>query len=266
MPIRRVLLIAAVVSLTLPAPLTHAQATASEPATPSKPLVFETASIRPTKTHQYSAVSFTPDGAMATGISLQDLIRSAYNERHDFLWSGGPSWIASDYFDLAAKFDPSDFKDLTAEQGRAMLRALLADRFKLVVRRESKIMPHFALTVARGGPKMQETKAENIQRDPDNRLYCRAGLSVFKQCTMAEFAYIVSWFGTNAIVEDHTGLTGLYDFTLRWAPPSTMEPSSPDAPPDVFTALQEQLGLKLEPIKGPIDTYVIDRVERPSEN
>jgi uncharacterized protein (TIGR03435 family) len=147
-----------------------------------------------------------------------------------------------------------------------MVQALLADRFKLAVHRETKVLPHYALVVAKGGPKMQETKAAAITRDADNRLYCRSGLSNFRQCTMAEFANIVSWFGPNATVEDHTGLTARYDFTLSWAPPSAAPSTSPDAPPDIFTALTEQLGLKLEPIKGPVDTYVIDHVERPTEN
>jgi uncharacterized protein (TIGR03435 family) len=242
-----------------------AQTIAPAAASASKPLVFEVASIRPSKTQQYNGVDFTPDGARAVGISLQNLIRSAYNERHDELWSGGNSWMASEYYDLSARFDPAQFKDINDAQRRVMLQALLADRFKLVVRRETRILPHFALTIAKGGPKMQETKAENIKADDENKTYCRAGLSNFRQCTMAEFANVVSYFGINSIVDDHTGLKGRYDFTLAWSPQSPAA-ASPDAPPDIFTAVQDQLGLKLEPIKGPVDTFAIEHVERPTEN
>jgi uncharacterized protein (TIGR03435 family) len=236
----------------------------SLPAIDAKHMVFEVASIRPNPKEQYFGVVFTPDGAHAVGISLENLIRSAYNQRHDGLWSGGPSWIASEHYDLTAKFDPTQFKDVTSEQGRAMLQALLADRFRLVVRRDTKILPHYALVVAKGGPLMQETMAENIKFDGENKVYCRPGLSVFKQCSMAEFANMVSWFGAGPSVEDRTGLIARYDFTLNWAPQSAA--SNPDASPDIFSAVQEQLGLKLEPIKGPVDTYVIDHVERPTEN
>jgi len=262
MAIRSILLL--LLAGTVAASSGGAQTVAPATASAGKPLVFEVASIRPSKTHQYNGVDFTPDGARAIGISAESLIHSAYGEYHYELWSGGASWMASEYYDLSARFDPAQFKNITDAQRRVMLQALLADRFKLVVRRETKIMPHFALTIAKGGPKMQETKAENIKRDDENKLYCRAGLSNFRQCTMAEFANVVSGFGINSIVEDHTGLTARYDFTLDWAPQSTV--ASPDAPPDIFTALQEQLGLKLEPIKGPVDTYVIDHVEHPTEN
>jgi uncharacterized protein (TIGR03435 family) len=277
MSLRRVLLLAAV-SLALTTPFTRAQTTAPQPpvapatapvaAPASKPLAFDVASIRSNPKEQYHGVMFTPDGARAVGISLRNLLYNAYNQQHDFLWSGIPSWADSEHYDLVAKFNPDDFKDLTDEQHRTMLQALLADRFKLVLHHETKILPHYALMVAKGGPKMQETAPENIKLE-DNRLFCHAGLSVFKQCTMAEFAYIVSWFGTNASVEDHTGLTARYDFTLNWAPPSATTPNttgSPDASPDIFDALPEQLGLKLEPIKGPVPVLVIDHIERPTEN
>lgn len=157
--------------------------------------------------------------------------------------------------------------NVTEAQCRIMLQALLAERFRLVVRRETKVLPHYALVVAPGGSRMQETRTEDIKLDAENKLYCQAGLSNFKQCTMAEFAYVVSWFGPNTIVEDHTGLTALYDFTLRWAPPSP--PTAPTAynPAfDIFHALPEQLGLQLEPITDPIDTFIIDHIEKPSEN
>ena len=235
---------------------------AAQPAPPpaaSAPLTFEVVSIRPAKQEQYSTVQFTPDGVRATGISLKNLIRDAFNERHDSMWSGEPAWTASAYYDISAKFDPAKIKDPTDDQRRAMLRALLADRFHLVTHTETKLMPHYQLVVAKGGPKMQETPHAAIKLDSENRLYCRAGLSTFRQCTMAEFANVVSYFGLNAVVEDKTGLTARYDFELAWSP-------NPDAGSSIFDAVRETLGLELKPIKTQLTTIVLDRIEHPSEN
>jgi uncharacterized protein (TIGR03435 family) len=268
MPIRRSLLLFAFGTLAIVGPLACAQTTL--PLTgdlPAKPLIFASASLQPTNTHQYNGVDCTADGANATGISLQNIIRDAYNEHHDQFWSGEPAWIATQHYNLSAKFDPADVNNITEAQCRIMLQTLLAERFRLVVRRETKSMPHYALAVAPGGSRMQETRTEDIRPDAENKLYCQAGLSNFKQCTMAEFAYVVSWFGPNTIVENHTGLTARYDFTLRWVQPGTATaPSSSNAAPDIFHALPEQLGLQLEPITGPIDTFIIDHIEGPSEN
>jgi uncharacterized protein (TIGR03435 family) len=263
--IARVLFIATILSPGFYA--ATAQTAASPPAqATTKPLIFEAVTIRPTKREQYSGMRVTPDGVTATGISVKSLIRSAYNEWHDSLWSGEPAWTAGEYYDIAAKFDPADFKDLTDDQRNTMLQNMLAVRFKLMLHRETKILPKFALVVAKGGPKMQETKSEAIKLDEDKRLYCRAGLSVFRQCTMAEFANVVSMFGLNAVVEDKTGLTARYDFDLSWSPESAGTPSAPDSTPSIYEAVESQLGLRLQPTKGPVNTFVVDHVERPSEN
>jgi uncharacterized protein (TIGR03435 family) len=266
MVLLRSFLLSAVVSPGLYAVL--AQAPQPAPAA-SKPLVFEAASIRPNTKEQYNGVDLTPDGARAIGISVKNLIRSAYNENHDQLWSGEPAWTASEHYDLMAKFDASELKDVTDDQRREMLQALLADRFKLVVHRETKALPHYALVVAKGGPRMQETKSDAIKLDDEKRLYCRAGLSVFRQCTMAEFARIVSSFGLNAVVEDKTGLTARYDFNLmNWVPmsASASAAAAADPAPTIFDAVRDQMGLQLQPVNSPLNIIVVDHVERPSEN
>jgi uncharacterized protein (TIGR03435 family) len=260
---RRVLLLAAV-SLALTAPLACPQTTAPQPATPAKPLVFETASVRPSKS-DYRGVRFTPDGVVATGVPLKFIIRAAYNEWHDQRWFGAPTWLDSTAYDIEAKFDPAGFKDLTDDQRRAMLQALLADRFKLVLHHETREVPEYALLVAKGGPKLRVADASKYLVDDKNQPYCRAGLTNFRQCTMAEFANDAAIVGIDRIVVDQTGLTGRYDFELFYTRQSAAEPA-PDASPDIFDALPEQLGLRLVPIKGPVPVLVIDHIERPSEN
>jgi uncharacterized protein (TIGR03435 family) len=232
----------------------------------TKSLSFEAASVRPSKSIQSYGVRFTPDGISAKGVPLKFIIRSAYSQFRDPLWSGEPPWLASESYDIEAKFNPADFKDLTDDQRHIMLQNLLAERFKLVVHRETREIPEYALVVTKGGAKLRVADAEKYMRDDSNHLYCRAGLTNFRQCTMAEFAADASIVGIDRIVVDKTGLTGRYDFELIYSRQTTQASTAPDAAPDIFTALQEQLGLKLEPIKGPLETIVVDRVERPSEN
>jgi len=264
MPIRRTLLLAAAASLAFTS-FTHAQATAPRPAAaPAKPLVFETASVRPSKSDNHG-VRFTPDGVIATGVPLKFILWTAYNENHGQRWFGAPAWLDSTAYDIEAKVDPADFTDLTDDQRHAMLQALLADRFKLVIHHETRELPEYALVVNKGGPKLRVADATKYMRDNNGQLYCRAGLTNFRQCTMAEFANDAFIVGIDRIVVDRTGLTGRYDFELIYTRQSFPEPS-PDASPDIFTALQEQINLRLEPIKAPVDVLVIDHIEKPSGN
>ena len=260
-------LLTAVASIALATPLARAQVTAPQSsAVPAKPLVFDVANIRPAKEQRGAGVSFTPDGARAVGSPLKWIIRSAYGENRDQFWSGEPGWTDTAYYDIEAKFDPVAFKDLTDDQRRTMLQALLADRFKLAIHKETRVLPYYNLVVARGGPKLRVADASKYMVDDSNKPYCRAGLTNFRQCSMAEFAKDAGIVGIDRMVDDKTSLTGRYDFELVYTRQSASAPSSPDAPPDIFTALQEQIGLKLEPAKGPFEIFVIDHVERPSEN
>jgi uncharacterized protein (TIGR03435 family) len=265
MPVRHTLLLAA--SLALTNPLAYTQTTAPQPApTPAKPFVFETASIRPDKSTPFYSFRFTPDGFIAQGVSLKVIIRNAYNEWHDQRWSSEPAWLDSTAYDIEAKFDPAGFKDLTDDQHHAMLLALLADRFKLVIHHETRELPEYALLVNKGGPKLRVADATKYMRDDHGQLYCRAGLTNFRQCTMAEFANDARIVGIDRLVVDRTGLTGRYDFELHYLPAGMHVPDGTEAPPSIYDALQEELGLRLEPTKGPVDVLVIDHVEKPSEN
>lgn len=193
--------------------------------------------------------------------------------------SGGPDWLKRDGFDIRAKM-PDDTPDYTgiqffngqAPQLQLMLQALLADRFKLSVHREMKQLPVFVLTIGGKGPKLKKTEGTgnpslifhpSAQPNGDQRFQL-----VAKNSSMQELTDLYSRFMSRPVL-DRTGLKGRFDFTMTYA-------ADPDAPgllpgdefawPALFTALQEQLGLKLEATKGSVEILVIDHVERPSEN
>jgi uncharacterized protein (TIGR03435 family) len=158
---------------------------------------------------------------------------------------------------------------------KVMMQKLLADRFQLKFHREKKELSVYALTVLKGGPKFSKS-----ERDPDSLpgLFFRGpgtNLNV-TNATMAQFASLMQSAVLDRPVVDQTGLNEKYDFILKWTPdqgqllglggPPPPPPDPGDAPPDLFTALQQQLGLRLESTRAPADVAVIDHVERPSEN
>lgn len=270
----------------------------SSPATPSPvgaaSLTFEVASVKPNKSgDQRTMIQMPPTGRFtATNIPLRFLLRQAYAVQ-DFQIVGGPNWLASDRFDIVAK--PPD--GMTGpEQIRPMLRALLAERFKLVTHNETREMPIYSLVVARAdgklGPKLSDAKVDCEARlsaarrggppldfpAPGQPIECGfmmgPGNMNVGGMPMLELARSLSPI-VGRIVIDKTGLKGRYDFQMTYAPEGRgfgAGPVGADAPPvdpntpSLFTALQEQLGLKLESERGSVDVVVIDRVEQPSED
>jgi uncharacterized protein (TIGR03435 family) len=254
---------------------------------------FEAASIKPTMSQGSSFVSgFTTDGYRASHETLQTMIVQAYGVRQ-YQISGGSSWLTGDFYDVEAKMEPSvadALKTLGPDQLKLarehMLQALLADRFALKVRRETKDGPVYFLVVGKNGSKMQDAKpAAALQlTGPDGggitgviRKGLGSGGGTKAIATSVNIPYLTRYFSQllRRPVLDKTGLTGVYDFTLDFVPDAgpTPAPHGPDGntmPPDpgasIFTALQQQLGLKLEPGRGPVETLVITHVERPSGN
>jgi uncharacterized protein (TIGR03435 family) len=260
----------------------HRPLLAQTAATPAASPAYEVASI-----HQNMNpdprwnLYFTPDGVHATDVTLSWVLHEAYGMSDSDRWSGGPAWLDKARFDIEAKYDVSKYPNLTREQRHAMLQQLLADRFKVVVHHEVKEFPLYALVVSKGGPKFEETKPEDLMKSKmDGAVMCmvtggRKGTIEMHGCTTTQFAFDLSGYGRLDIgrkVVDQTGLSGHYTFALHWAPVETSIQSStaPDAPepsgPSIFTAIREQLGLELKPIKGPLDTIVIDNAEMPTEN
>jgi uncharacterized protein (TIGR03435 family) len=228
---------------------------------------------------------FVPDGYSATNVSARLLIQMAYGIRLDLI-SGGPDWTESAGYDFDAKVAGSDvdaYKKLTMEQRRSMLQAALADRFKLKVHNETKQLPVFELVVAKGGSKLKEAKPGDTYPNGIKGFdgVAHAGMMRFGPGQMTGQALpmksLVGMLASQVhqTVIDKTGLTGNYDVELTWAPDQGSDPmfkaTGGDPPPDstgpsLFTALQEQLGLKLQSTKGPVETLVVDHIETPSEN
>lgn len=261
--------------------IAHCSLLAQTPAIPSSPPTFEVASIRQnTNPNPRWNMSFTADGVHATDVTLLWALHEAYGISDSDLWSGGPAWLDKARFDIEAKYDVSQYPSLTREQRQAMLQQLLSDRFKLVVHHKSKEFPLYALVVAKGGPKVEQTKQDDLRKSPVLGVMCMIkgggrGAIEIQGCTMRQFASSLGGYGRSDLgrkVVDQTGLTGYYTIALHWAPvdttnPSTTELSAPEPNgPSVFTAVKEQLGLELKPIKGALDTIVIDQAEMPSEN
>jgi uncharacterized protein (TIGR03435 family) len=242
----------------------------SAPAQPDKTAPerpsFEVASIKPHK----GVVTFSMDPSIhgrrvtATASTLLDLITTAYGIRYDQI-SGSPGWANSEHYDLEARADESAVV-LTLAQCRKMLQTLLADRFQLKIHRETQDAPMYALTIGKNGPKMKpasadETKSGSFVRPGEQSIGLH--MEVIKG-TMAQLATQLSFTAGRPVV-DRTSLQGYYAYTLDWFPANRAMPPDLDSP-DMFQAVKEQLGLRLEPIMGLGEKLVIDYVEKPSEN
>lgn len=258
---------------------------------------FEVASVKVNKSGDGpSRIGLQPGGRVTVvNMSLRSLIRFAYQVQ-DFQIAAGPDWITSERFDITAKAE-NDIRPSppgTVGDGQLMMRSLLSDRFKLTVRQERKDMPIYELVLARNDGrlgaqlKVSATDCEAMMRaareggglpppQPGQRPLCGmrigAGQIMAGGFPLSQLAAALSQM-TQRVVVDRTGLSGLYDVDLTFAFEPSMMSDAPKAGvspppsntngPSIFTALQEQLGLKLESARGPVDTLVIDRAELPT--
>jgi uncharacterized protein (TIGR03435 family) len=198
-----------------------------------------------------------------TNASLSDCLKFAYSLVSDAQLSG-PAWITSKEFrfDIVAQAAP----DTPRDQLRPMLQALLADRLKVVVHREQKDLPFLALVLGKNGSKLHPASAAS---PPPNALSV-PGHIASPAMPLPTLVLLLSRFEQETVI-NMTGLDGLYDVNLEWTPDRNVPlPGGPEdlsARPSLFTAIQEQLGLKLEGRKGPLDVLVVDHAEQvPSEN
>jgi uncharacterized protein (TIGR03435 family) len=234
------------------------QTTAAATALP----VYDVVSIRENKSST-NGMTIDPRGAsfVATNVTLTTLLMNAYDIRSD-LTSGLPGWANSVHFDVNAKVSDPDInalKNLSREQRRAMLITLLVERFHLKAHIETKTLPTYDLVIAKGGPRLKENTSHPGSMIIYNSKITAVGFTISNLA--ANLAFIVE-----RNVVDKTGLTGKYDITLKWRPDDQESAGTDNNDPDLFTALQEQLGLKLESSKGPVDTLVIDHAEMPTAN
>jgi uncharacterized protein (TIGR03435 family) len=304
----------------------HSAPTTASTTTPLKTYEYEVASIKPSKTDSANgvfrfAMRYTDDGLSVENFPLMLLVQQAYGVGKDRI-SGAPDWLNAERFDIEAKMDGAaadELKKLSPEDlrntRRLMLQALLADRFKLTLHQETKELPVYNLVIAKGGPKLQESKPDEATNKgdkakdgaPDGK---RTGVSPSGPTSVGVGIGLagggsaaggkniavgpgggasVSFGGrggnrtmsgravtmegltgtlsnvTGRPVVDKTGLSGKYDYRLEYAPEDNSVDADPTGP-SIFTAVQEQLGLKLESAKGPVGIFVIDHVERPSGN
>lgn len=258
----------------------------------ANPPAFEVASVKANKSADNRVMlGFQPGGRFSgTNVSLSMLIRTAYRLQN-FQIVGGPSWMFSDRFDVVAKADA----DPTADDRLLMMRALLAERFKLSMHNETRELPIYTMVVARSdgklGPRLKPTAtdcaalrargrggAPPAPSAPGGSIPCgmrmAPGSITAGSMTLAQLAQTLSQ-SIGRVIVDKTGLSGQFDFELTWrpeqiaqgAPRDVNAPPLPDGDPNtpsIFTALQEQLGLKLEGARGPVDVMVVDRVEPPT--
>lgn len=299
----------------------HAQPPVAAPAESQKAPApelpkFDVASIKPSAPDSRGLMlMMTPTGLRMNGAQIQTLLQLAFGVEPDRI-VGAPDWVRSRRYEIEAKVKPEDapkLAKLTMEQKRPMMLRLLEERFGLKYHRESRQLPIYALVVAKGGPKLTESKPGEAMPGPDGRtgrpgdLTATPGVTPSGSGSMAKFdgspgmrnrpvigegmkmdaggiqsrggntaflAHALSGIVGRSVV-DKTGLTGKYDFSLNWTPDQSMREveggPQGEAPPDavgpsIFTALQEQLGLKLESQKGAVDVIVIDRIDPPTEN
>jgi len=200
----------------------------------------------------------------ATNVSVRFLIEYAYDVRDDQV-SGGPAWLDSERYEVLAK--PGGDTGEGAKLIKLRTQSLLADRFRVMLHRETKELPVLVLTVAKNGPKGLRASTAGSPDFVDNGRHLNC-----QRVSMAMFAKEFLARKTGRSVTDKTGLAGDFDFTLDWTPDDAQPGSAADAAsaapqfPSFLTALQEQLGLRLEQSKGPVEILVIDRAEKPAEN
>lgn len=228
---------------------------------------FDVVSVKRTQGQPVNSGFRRAEGGVlnATNVSLKFLIEYAYDVRDDQI-SGGPAWLDSEKYEVLAK-PGGDGGQGGPSLIKLRTQSLLADRFHVVLHRETKELPILALTVAKNGYKGLR---ESTTGRPDfvsngHHLSCQ-------RVSMAMFAKEFLAHQTGRSVTDKTGIVGDFDFTLDWTPDDAPSSASADAGtpnmqfPPFFLALQEQLGLKLEQQKGPVEILVIDSAERPAEN
>ena len=296
----------------MPAAADSQQTSAATPEIPK----YDVASIKPSGPDSRGMMlMMTPTGMQIKGAQIQTLLQFAFGVERDRI-IGAPDWVRSRHFDIEAKVKPEDapkLQKLKMEQRRTMMLPLLEERFNLKYHHETRELPIYALVIAKGGPKLTESKPGEGMPGPDgepprpgdplpprgsaatarpdgppgagNRPAVGEGMRIgpgsiqSRGGSTAFLAHALSAAVGRTII-DRTGLTGAYDFSLSWTPDQSMRSSpggaqpgqpegdsAPDASgPSLFTAVQEQLGLKLDPQKSAVDVIVIDHIDPPTEN
>ena len=298
------LLLAAICALMTATPLVFAQDPTTCPDERGLFAAYDVVSVKPVHPDRIisTAVSHHPDGIDGESVTVEMVLRSSYgytfgtgigNFVNEDVITGLPGWAKNDYFSLQAKMSPEQlavFAKLDQGQQRAcqdnMERAMVADRFKLKIHRQPRQVPAYELVVAKGGPRLKESTGPdpNAPNGPDGKpqtmsIAMRRSKNAMEvvmkaySTSMEELTRLLVYTSVlDHSVVDKTGLTGRYSFTLTFAPTQGMwaaggpTDAAPDPESSIFTALEDQLGLRLQRTTATFDTVVVDHVERPDAN
>jgi uncharacterized protein (TIGR03435 family) len=232
---------------------------------------FEVATIKPSQPDEQRSVVVQGTRLVTADTSLVDLMMFAYSV-HSLQITDGPEWLRTEKFDVVVQ--PSVPSRPSSAQMRSIIQKLLADRFKLVFHHAQRELPVYRIVTAKGGPKLIPTTKEEQGTNTAAIGFTEGSMTV-RNATLSEFASLMQrYVRLDRPIVDHTGIAGKYDFELSWTPDfSQFDGKSPwhartgeSEPPTLYTAIQEQLGLKLEAAREPADVFVIDHVEKPSDN
>ena len=270
----------AVVILSAVLPISQAQQPAISPAAADDPCSaqsrpsFEVTTIKPSdKPAGGSSMRRRSDSFTSSGV-LRRLILFSY-DLHEFQLTGGPDWVNTQVWEISAKVDPPDADPVKLDEAgrkalidteRQRLQSLMADRFKFKCHMTTKELPIYELVPAKGGAKLMLTtappeKQSSMSSNGNNRSEELVATGILLSDLVR---YLSSEVGRSIV--DKTALTGRYDMTMTFRPAMASAADSDASGATIFTALEEQLGLKLVPAKGPVKVLVIDSVEKPSEN
>jgi uncharacterized protein (TIGR03435 family) len=226
---------------------------------------FDVVSVKPNASGAGGGSVNTSRGRFeAINVTLHTLVMNAFDVRYDQV-TGGPPWFDNERHDVVAKYEVGESGD---DRLGARILAMLADRFQLKFHRETKQLPVYSLAVAKGGPKLKERddalRSQACGGHAETPMTCNGrGAPGMRREDFVGISAVALASRLGRIlgrsVIDNTGLTGTYDFSLEWA-------RNPDADPSLFTVLQEQLGLKLENAKGPVEIIVVDSAQHASAN
>jgi uncharacterized protein (TIGR03435 family) len=238
--------------------------------TPPKPMPadahpsFAVATIKPhNPTSQRTGFNAKGDRFSIQNETVANMLQFAFSvDKHQIV--NAPDWVSQSSWDIDGTTDVSGEPNL--QQLQEMVKKLLADRFGLVFHTDKRRQSVYAIRVAKGGVKLQPAAHPNARFDESGRTEDQGTLTsqVYISASMSDLILVMQLSSDRPIV-DQSGLTGRFDFKLRYVNDEAHS-SNPDAPPGLFTAIQEQLGLKLQPTIAPVDVLVIDRVNQPSAN
>lgn len=231
---------------------------------------FDVATIKPSRPDEQRSVLVQGTRLVTADTSLVDLMMFAYGI-HPLQIVDGPEWFSTEKFDVVVQ--PNLPGRPSTAQMRSIVQKLIADRFTLTFHHAQRELPVYRIVIAKGGPKLPATTKEGLETNTAAVAF-REGTMTVRNATLPEFASLLQrYVRLDRPVVDHTGIAGKHDFNLHWTPDfSQFDGKSPwsvksdENAPSFYTAIQEQLGLKLEAAKEPADVLVIDHADRPSQD